>query len=119
MIDAEQLSTKEAARELGLTESGVNQMIYKELIPSDKIGRRRYVARSIVEAVVDLKNQYGKRWPKHAPWNGGDWTAPEEKPDVPSGLNQELLKLSRKFRSAGHADIALKIQDILLDQYEF
>ena len=94
-------------------------MIYKELIPSDKIGRRRYIARSIVEAVVDLKSQYGRRWVKHAPWNGGDWTAPEEKPDVPSGLNAKLLELSKKYRAAGHPDIALKLHDILLEQYEF
>lgn len=116
-MDGDNLTVDQAAKELGVTAAAVSQMLNKELIPSEKIGRKRYIDRAIIHSVIDLKSQYGRRWAQHAPWNGGEGMDPV--PDVPAGLNGKLLELARKFRSAGHPEIACKLQEILLDQYEF
>lgn len=111
------VTVEKAAEIMGCTTSNVNQMLNKELMPFEKIGRKRFIERAIVETTIELKSKYGRRWASKAPWNGGE--GQEEIKDVPPGLNAELLKLSRKYRAAGQAEIALKLNDILLDQYEF
>lgn len=115
MDTPDSLTIREAARELGCTETAVSQMIHKQLIPCEKIGRRIYVERAVISAVAQLKADHGRKWAKHAPWNGGEGQTPVS--DVPSGLNAELLKLSRKYIASGHPDIACKLQDVLIEQY--
>jgi excisionase family DNA binding protein len=120
------LTIEQAAKRLKVTKSALSQWVYKEKIPSEKVGRHVCIEEDVLDSVAALREEHGSRWSQHAPWNGAGGGSDESESDesdsdseLPGELNSEILKLAKKYRQAGHADIACRLQDIVLEQYEF
>jgi hypothetical protein len=113
----------EAAALLDMTPAGVRAMTIAHHIPCEKVGRKVFVERAVIEAIPDLKEQFGRKWHEHAPWNGGRGVKASSKivgsrsPEL--SINQRLVALAKAAREAGELETALKLQEILLEQYDF
>jgi excisionase family DNA binding protein len=117
------MTVAEVASKLGVTASAVRNWIDNELCPAEKVGRNMCIEEGVVDSIGELRDEYGKAWAKHAPWNGAEPEADESEKkgggEVPGALNSQLLALAKKYRSAGHESIACQLYDVVLDQYDF
>lgn len=111
------VSISDAAKRMGVTATAVSQMCHKETIPSEKVGSKRFIEESIVVAVIELKKEYGKRWSKHAPWNGGEAAAKAVEVAVNED-EQESLNIYQKLHKAAKDAIDDRDPDKACEFYE-
>lgn len=66
--DDEMLSISEAAVNIGSSEASVYLWIKDQKMPSERIGGKVYVRKSVAEIVKELRDLYGRSWHENATW---------------------------------------------------
>lgn len=124
------LTAEQAAKRMGTTVSAVTQMIFKNTVPSEKIGGRRYIEESVVDAIIDLRSEFGRVWSKHAPWNGGDGGSGGGRPakthskkesavDLIQTLSQRLIERAKVLRKQSKHQEACDLYELVIDHVDW
>lgn len=126
--EQEFLTKDEAAALLGVSESGVTQMVLAGKFTNYRAGRKTVLLKSEVEQSLGLKEAHGKFWYKYAPWyqepetSEGEATETEEAEETETpkaSLAQKMIELANEFKADGDYVTACKIQDAVLSHYDF
>lgn len=124
----ELLSIADAALKAEVSEESICLWLKRKLIPSEKIGRRRLMRKSVIEKVRELREEHGKGWANFVPWPVDTKPRPtmlsSRRQAEPEELEQEdgdgsedaavevahsLIKVARKLRDAGKNDAAADV----------
>lgn len=114
-----------AAKDLGMTASGINYWAKKEYMPIERIGRKIFIDPSVFKSMKVLIKEHGKGWHKYAPWIEGAKKPSKEAKKVASikqqteneldgNIYQNLASRALKFRRERKYEQACELYEILV-----
>lgn len=112
------ISKEKASKLIGVSPPTLGNWCRKQYLPCEKLGKRIFIEPEVVDIVRDLFQEHGRKWPKHAEWNGTVNVKPAEQKVSIGNVYENLYRKAKDAVKTKNLPLACVLYETLVESLD-